>query len=90
MSITDYISQINESCGKHRNFIIILRLNKKDEAIKKILLKAEEKIFDSPLFTKIKIKGKEINIYRTGKILIKNMEGKEELEKFLKEILLKE
>lgn len=37
MSITDYISQINESCGKHRNFIIILRLNKKDEAIKKII-----------------------------------------------------
>ncbi len=87
MSISDYVSQINESCGKHRNFIVILRSNKKDEAIKKILSKTEEKIFDSPLFTKIKIKNKEVNIYRTGKILIKNMEGKEELENFLKEIL---
>jgi ribonuclease HIII len=85
--IKDYIHQINESCGKHRNFIVILRSNKKDEAIRKILLKTEEKIFDSPLFTKIKIKNKEVNIYRTGKILIKNMEGKEELEKFLEEIL---
>lgn len=88
MSIEDYIYQINESCGKHRNFIILLRSNKKDEAIKKILSKTEEKIFDSLLFTKIKIKGKEVNIYRTGKVLIKNIEGKEELEKFLKEILI--
>lgn len=88
MSISDYIHQINESCGKHRNFIIILKSNKKDEAIKKILSKTEEKIFDSPLFTKMKIKGKEVNIYKTGKILIKNIEEKEELEKFLKEILI--
>ncbi|MEM3406677.1 MAG: hypothetical protein QW806_03660 [Nitrososphaerota archaeon] len=87
MSIEDYVYQINESCGKRRNFIILLRSNKKDEAIKKILSKTEEKIFDSLLFTKIKIKGKEVNIYRTGKVLIKNIEGKEELEKFLKEIL---
>lgn len=88
MSIKDYIYQINESCGKHRNFIILLRSNKRDEAIKKILSKTEEKIFDSPLFIKIKIKGKEVNIYRIGKILIKNIKGREELEDFLKEVLL--
>ncbi|MEM2179098.1 MAG: hypothetical protein QW272_09800, partial [Candidatus Methanomethylicaceae archaeon] len=75
-------------CGKHRNFIILLRSNKRDEAIKKILSKTEEKIFDSSLFTKIKIKGKEVNIYRIGKILIKNIKGREELEDFLKEVLL--
>ncbi len=82
-----YIKQIIKGCGEKANFIIILKWKHKDEALKKILEKCSEKQNMAGLYIKGKINGVELNMFATGKILIRGIEEEEELNKFLEGIL---
>ncbi|RLE52431.1 MAG: hypothetical protein DRJ26_04775 [Candidatus Methanomethylicota archaeon] len=81
-----YIKQIIKGCGEKVNFILILKWEHKDEALKKILEKCSEKQNMAGLYVKGLIDGIELNIFATGKILIRGIEDEEKLNKFLKEI----
>jgi len=37
LSIEDYVARIEETCGEERDFIVIFKYDKKDEAVAKIL-----------------------------------------------------
>ncbi|HID16120.1 MAG TPA: hypothetical protein EYP16_04895 [Candidatus Atribacteria bacterium] len=84
--IKKYIKQITRGCGEKANFILTLKWETKNEAIKKILDKSSRSQNLGGLFIRAFIGKIEFNIYATGKILVKGAENENELNKLLKEI----
>ncbi len=85
--INRYIRKITKACGPEKTYIINLKWETKDEAVKKILEKSEKKIIDTEILKKIIYKGTEISIYKTGKIQIKNIEKEEQIKKLINDLL---
>jgi ribonuclease HIII len=87
MLLNEYVGRIEEACGEGRDFIVILKYAKREEAIKRVLEKCEiERIF-SGVMTQGKYKDKGISIFVSGKLIIKGLKGKEEAEEILEELL---
>ncbi len=85
--VDNYVSRIEETCGEEKNFIVILKYERKDEAIKKILQKAKmEKSVASVIFD-LNFKGFSIRAYANGKIIFKNLRDKNVLMDVLSELL---
>lgn len=82
-----YVSNIEETCGEERYFIVMLRHEKREEAIKKILEKSQVLSSLSGLVFEISFHDVPMRLYKTGKILLKKLENKEEVEKILDELL---
>ncbi|MEM3506719.1 MAG: hypothetical protein QW589_02475 [Candidatus Bathyarchaeia archaeon] len=86
--IEEYVNRIEEACGEGKDIIILLKHSKKEEAIKKILNKIEiEKSISNILFSG-KFKGKKIYLFKTGKLVVKGIHEKKEIEDFLKQLLI--
>lgn len=83
----EYVSRIDEACIGGGDLIVILKYDKKDEAIKKILEKCRIKHKFSEIGVRGEYMGKEVNVFVTGKLLIKGLKGKREGEQFIKELL---
>ncbi|MGQ9459688.1 MAG: hypothetical protein ACUVRA_00460 [Candidatus Bathyarchaeaceae archaeon] len=85
--LDEYVSRIEEACGEGRDFIVILKYAKREEAIKRILEKCEVGSSFKGVLTKAKCKGKEISVFITGKLIIKGLTGRESAEKMLEDLL---
>ncbi|MGB9728024.1 MAG: hypothetical protein ACPLZF_06400, partial [Nitrososphaeria archaeon] len=68
-----YISHIEETCGEEKDIIVILKYESKDEAINKILEKGNVTKSISNVVYEISFGDKSLRLYRTGKILMKNI-----------------
>ena len=85
--LDEYVSSIEETCGEERDVVVVLKYDKREEAIRKVLQKIEiEKTF-SHVMTKGRYKNREISVYATGKLLVKKVKDKDEAEKILEELL---
>ncbi|MEM3442508.1 MAG: hypothetical protein QXM86_01430 [Candidatus Bathyarchaeia archaeon] len=87
-TIEDYVARIEETCGEERHFIVIFKYNKKDEAIAKILKKAETKKSISSVILELAFKNKSFRVYAGGKVIFRNLKDKNELTNILSELLL--
>lgn len=86
-SIEDYIARIDETCGEEKNFIVVLRHNRRNEALNKILNRAQIiKSIHSIIF-ELNFKGIRLRAYADGKLLVKDVEDKTTLTKILSELL---
>lgn len=83
----EYVSRIEEACGKGQDFIIILKHAKRQEAIKRLLEKCEVERSVSRIMTRGKYRGKDISVFITGKLILKGLKGRKEAEEILKELL---
>lgn len=87
-TVEEYVSRIEETCGEERHFIVFLKYEQKDEAIKKILEKAKiEKSISSIIF-ELTFKDISMRVYTSGKVLFKNLKDKNTLLNILSELLL--
>ena len=85
--LKEYVSRIEEACGEGRDFIVILRYAKREEAVKKILDKCKIERTFSKVMTMGKYKDKDISVFITGKLIIKGLKGRKEAEEILEELL---
>ncbi len=85
--LSEYVSRIEEACGVEKDFIVMLKYAKKDEAMKKILEKCAVKQTLSGVLITGTYKDKEISVFRTGKVIIKGLKEKEEAEQLIQELL---
>ena len=85
--LNEYVSRIEEACGGEKDFVVILKYAKKDEAMKKILEKCAVKQTLSGVLIKGTYKDKEISVFRTGKVIIKGLKEKTEAEQIMEELL---
>jgi len=85
--LNKYVSRIEEACGEGRDFIVILKYAQRDEAIKKILEKCIAQQTVLGVLIKGKYKGKEISVFRSGKLILKGIKDRNEAESILQELL---
>lgn len=86
MSWEKYIKLIEDSCGKEKDFIILLESNNRVDAINKIKEKMEIERNISNIMLQGKIMGKEITLFCHGKMILKGFKSKKDLESFLDKI----
>jgi hypothetical protein len=86
--IDDYVARIEETCGKERDFIVILKYEKKDEAIAKILKKAKIQKSISSIIFELTFKSISFRLYGTGKAIFRNLKDKSALQDVLVDLLL--
>ncbi|MEM3695979.1 MAG: hypothetical protein QXQ94_00540 [Candidatus Bathyarchaeia archaeon] len=88
VSVEDYVARIEETCGEERDFIVILKYERKEEAINKILKRAKiEKSISSIIF-ELTFKGVSFRLYGTGKAIFRNLKDKNVLQSILSDLLL--
>ena len=87
-AVEDYVTRVEETCGKEKGFVVILKYNKKDEAIAKILEKAKMKKSISRIVFELTFKDVSFRLYGTGKAIFRNLKDERELKKVLADLLL--
>ena len=88
MSIEDYVARIEETCGEEKDFIVIFKYDKKEEAIAKILKKAKIEKSISAIIFELTFKDVSFRLYGTGKAIFRNLKEKSELRNVLVDLLL--
>ncbi|MDH5459688.1 MAG: hypothetical protein OEW71_01460 [Candidatus Bathyarchaeota archaeon] len=87
-AVEDYVARIEETCGEERDFVVIFKYDKKDEAITKILQKAKMEKSISRIIFELTFQNVSFRLYGTGKAIFRNLKNKSELEKVLADLLL--
>lgn len=85
--LKEYVSRIEEACGEGRDFIVILKYAKREEAVRRILEKCRIERTFSKVMMMGKYKNKEISVFITGKLILKGLKGRKEAEEILEELL---
>ena len=88
VTLKDYVARIEETCGEERNFIVIFKYNKKNEAIAKILKKTKKVKSISNIIFELTFKNTSFRLYGTGKAIFRGLKEKNELNAFLADLLL--
>jgi hypothetical protein len=85
--LEEYVSRIEEACGEGRDFIIILKYAKREDAIRRILEKCEVGRSLKGVLTRAKYTDKEVSVFITGKLILKGLNGRKSAEKMLENLL---
>jgi ribonuclease HIII len=88
VAIDDYVARIEETCGKEKDFIVIFKYDKKEQALAKILEKAKVEKSISAIIFELTFKNVSFRLYSTGKAIFRNLKEKSELQNFLADLLL--
>lgn len=88
--LKEYVSRIEEACGdgKERDFIVILKYAKREEAMEKILAKCKVDKTLSGVLVIGRYNDKEVSIFRTGRLILKGLKKRGEAENILNELLV--
>lgn len=81
-----YVSKVEDVCGVGRDFIVTLNPQTREEALNKVLTKCRVDQNRPSIVTKGHYKNKEVSIFRTGRLLIREFSGREEAQRFLEEL----
>jgi len=87
VTVEDYVARIEETCGKERDFIVLFKYDKKDEAITNILKKAKMEKSISAIIFELTFKNVSFRLYGTGKAIFRHLEEKSQLQKVLVDLL---
>jgi ribonuclease HIII len=89
MSATDdYIARIEGTCGAESDIIVVLKYDKKDQVIEKILKKATLKNTIANMIYDLRFDEYSFRVYASGKIIFKGIKNKQTLNKILSDLLL--
>ena len=87
-SLQDYVARIEGTCGAEKDVIVTFKYEKKDEAVKRILQRAELKSNLSGIIFELTFKGITFRVYSSGKAIFRSVKNKEELNCILTGLLL--
>jgi len=88
VSIEDYVARIEETCGEEKDFIVIFKYDKKEEAVTKILGKGKVKKSISAIIFELTFKDVSFRLYGTGKAIFRDLKDKSELQNVLTDLLI--
>ncbi len=87
-TVEDYVARIEGTCGAESDVIVILKYEKKDEAIAHILKTATLKNTIANIIYELNFKDHSFRLYASGKIIFRGVKNKQELNAILAELLL--
>lgn len=86
-SANDYVARIEGTCGAEKDVIVVFRYDKKDEAIDRILKKAQLKNCLAGIIFELAFNNVSFRVYSSGKAIFRSIKNKEELFKILTSLL---
>jgi TATA-box binding protein (TBP) (component of TFIID and TFIIIB) len=87
-SIGDYVARIEGTCGAESDVIVVLKFDKKDQAINQILSKATLKNKIAGMIYDLAFQGYSFRVYASGKIIFRGVKNKQDLNDLLAALLL--
>jgi len=87
-TVEDYVARIEGTCGAEKDVIVVFKYEKKEEAISRILKKAELKNNLSGIIYELTFQGLSFRVYSSGKAIFRSIKNKEELNSILTALLL--
>ena len=87
-TIDDYVSRIEGTCGAESDVIVVLKYEKKDEAIANILKKATLKNKIAEIIFELTFQDMSFRLYSSGKAIFRGVKNKQELNELLAKLLL--
>jgi hypothetical protein len=85
--VSDYISIIVNSCGAESDIIVVLKFDKKDQALEKILKKATLKNKIANTVYEMEHKEYSFLVYIHGKIIFRKIQNKQVINNVLEDLL---
>ncbi len=87
--IEEYVSRIEEACGaaKTKDYVVILKHDKREEALKKALGKSRIINEIRGVVVKAIFKDREFTAFMNGRLMFKSLRDREELNTILRELL---
>jgi ribonuclease HIII len=86
-TIDDYVSRIEGTCGAESDVIVVLKYEKKDEAIANILKKATLKNKIAGIIFELTFQDLSFRLYSSGKAIFRGVKNKQELNELLAKLL---
>lgn len=86
--LEDYVARIEGTCGAEKDVIVIFKYDKKDEAIKQILKKAQLKNTIAGIIFELVFNDISFRVYKSGKAIFRSVKNREELDGLLAALLL--
>lgn len=87
-TVDDYVARIEGTCGEEKDTIVVFKYDKKDEAIKRILARAQLKNTIAGIIMELTFNEVSFRLYTSGKAIFRSIKNKEALYKLLGELLL--
>jgi TATA-box binding protein (TBP) (component of TFIID and TFIIIB) len=87
-TVEDYVARIEGTCGAEKDLIVIFKYEKRDEAIEKILKKAQLKNSLAGIIFELTYQNISFRVYKSGKAIFRSIKSREQLNKILKDLLL--
>ena len=87
-TVEDFVSRIEGTCGAEKDQIVIFKYDKKDEAIARILKKAQLKNSLSGIIFELSFRDISFRVYSSGKAIFRSIKSKENLHEILAALLL--
>ena len=87
-TVEDYVSRIEGTCGEEKDVIVVFKYDKKDEAIARILKKAQLKNTIAGIIFELTFQNTSFRLYTSGKAIFRSIKNREELNQILKALLL--
>jgi TATA-box binding protein (TBP) (component of TFIID and TFIIIB) len=87
-SVDDYVARIEGTCGEEKDVIVIFKYDKKDEAIARILKKAQLKNSLAGIIFEVVFLDVSFRVYSSGKAIFRGIKNKEALRDILAALLL--
>lgn len=88
VTIDDYVARIEGTCGAEKDIIVVFKYEKKDEAIAKILKRAQLKNSIAGIIYELTLQDTSFRVYTSGKAIFRGIRNREELNKILASLLL--
>jgi TATA-box binding protein (TBP) (component of TFIID and TFIIIB) len=87
-TIGDYVSRIEGTCGAESDVIVVLKFDKKDQALEKILKRAVLKGQVAGMIYDLTFEDYSFRFYASGKIIFRGIKNKQTLNRILEKLLL--
>jgi ribonuclease HIII len=87
-TVEDFVARIEGTCGAEKDVIVVFKYEKKDEAIARILKKAQLKNNLSGIIFELTFQDVSFRVYSSGKAIFRSIKNKEELNSLLAALLL--
>jgi ribonuclease HIII len=88
VSVEDYVARIEGTCGEEKDVIVVFKYDKKDEAIAKILKKAQLKNSVAGIIFELTFQDVSFRVYTSGKAIFRSIKNRETLLNILANLLL--
>jgi hypothetical protein len=87
-TVEDYVARIEGTCGAEKDVIVFFKFEKKDEAIAKILKKAQLKNTIAGIILELTFQDASFRVYTSGKAIFRSIKNREALNSLLAALLL--